>query len=276
MVSVPAGSFDNGTGAVNLSAFKISNAEVTIEEYRLFDPGFPDNLLTSDLSSPLPDAVHQPVMYVNWYRALMYCNARSIAEGLTPVYRLMIFGSDPPAYSTDPAVWKVDIDHNGSPDEPYSGNIEILGPIWNAPLVDPAANGYRLPTEAQWEYAARSGSPAESYLYAGSDTRDEAAWYYGNATFLGRVVTHLPGLKKPNRLGLYDMSGNVEEWCWDWAGPYVSSPRTDPAGATAGTERAVRGGAYRYEGQEVAARASARPYYEDHARGIRLVRMNAE
>jgi sulfatase modifying factor 1 len=102
--------------------------------------------------------------------------------------------------------------------------------------------GARLPAEAEWEYAARGGPLSGSYRYAGSNTVDEGAWYEDNSG--GR--THPVGQKKANELGLYDMSGNVWEWCADWYGDshYSQSPKENPRGPPSGYFRVVRGGSW--------------------------------
>ena len=97
---------------------------------------------------------------------------------------------------------------------------------------------FRLPTEAEWEYAARGGNMSQGYKYSGSNTIDDVAWYRINAS----AMTHPVGTKAPNELGLYDMSGNVYEWCSDWYGWYSPSAQSNPTGPTSGSSRVIRGG----------------------------------
>ena len=97
---------------------------------------------------------------------------------------------------------------------------------------------YRLPTEAEWEYAARGGKLSEGYKYSGGDNLNDVAWHYGNCS----STTHLVGTKKPNELGICDMSGNVFEFCSDWYGAYTATPLTNPTGPESGNGRIVRGG----------------------------------
>ena len=101
---------------------------------------------------------------------------------------------------------------------------------------------YRLPTEAEWEYAARGGNKSQGYKYAGSNNIETVAWYYGNSG----SKTHPVGGKSPNELGLYDMSGNVFEWCSDWYGSYSSGSLTNPQGPSSGSGRVLRGGSWGY------------------------------
>ena len=99
---------------------------------------------------------------------------------------------------------------------------------------------FRLPSEAEWEYAARGGKKSRGYQYSGSNTFGDVAWYYGNSG----PKTHAVGTKQPNELGIYDMTGNVWEWCQDWFGSYSSSPQTNPTGAASGSYRVYRGGSW--------------------------------
>ena len=125
---------------------------------------------------------------------------------------------------------------------------------------------YRLPTEAEWEYAARGGNQSLGYKYAGGNYIDDVAWYDLNAG--GK--THPVGQKKPNELGLYDMSGNVWEGCQDWYGAYSSETRTDPTGAVSGTSRVFRGGGGTASGCRVSCRYGTAAKFPNGGYGFRL------
>ncbi|MDY5123065.1 MAG: chitobiase/beta-hexosaminidase C-terminal domain-containing protein [Treponema sp.] len=162
------------------------------------------------------DAVlNNPVNYVNWYAAIAYCNKLSLKENLTPCYSVSgVTDWENLAYSSIPT----------------SSNS-----TWNALTYDKEADGYRLPTEAEWEWLARGG---ENYTYAGSNTVDDVAWYTTNTNDTGSREVKT---KQANGYGLYDMSGNVWEWCYDWYTDTVSSSTAD-TGASSGSYRVQRGG----------------------------------
>ena len=180
---------------------------------------------SSSPSSSYGDGDNYPAYYVSWYDALVYCNKRSMAEELTPCYSI--------SSSTNPEDWG---------DVPTSSNS-----TWNAVECNWNANGYRLPTEAEWEYAARAGdNTVESLTYSGTSDVNQLgdyAWYSDSAN----DNTHEVGKKLPNAFGLYDMSGNVWEWCWNW---YTDSYDTeveggsDPTGSSAWSFRVFRGGGW--------------------------------
>ena len=194
-----------------------------------------------------------PVEQVSWYDALVFSNRLSIARGLTPAYSI--------GGSTNPDDWGP---------VPTSWNT-----TWNAVTIVAGSTGYRLPTEAQWEFAARGGIVCNgNYTFSGSNTADEVAWYgyWDGGNSGGR--THEVGTRQPNALGLYDMSGNVWEWVWDWFGTYPDYPETDPTGASSGFNRVLRGGSWADLGWF--ARSAFRLYVDPSSRyidvGFRLVR----
>ena len=127
---------------------------------------------------------------------------------------------------------------------------------------------FRLPTEAEWEYAARGGNKSKGYKYSGSNTIDDVAWYCNNSSF----ATHQVGTKQANELCIYDMSGNVWEWCSDRYGSYSSTSQTDPIGPTSGSWRVVRGGSWYDSAREcrVSERCFNAPSLRSGDRGFRL------
>ena len=127
---------------------------------------------------------------------------------------------------------------------------------------------FRLPTEAQWEYAARGGNKSKGYTYSGSDAEDDVAWYWYNSD----RMTHPVKTKAPNELGIYDMSGNVWEWCSDWYGDYSSAAQTDPTGPATGYYRVGRGGSWDNDATycRVAFRGNSTPTNRFSHLGLRL------
>ncbi len=128
---------------------------------------------------------------------------------------------------------------------------------------------FKLPTEAQWEYAARGGNKSQGYKYSGSNNIESVAWYWNNAS----KETHPVGQKQPNELGLYDISGNVWEWCQDWKGDYSSSSQTNPTGPSTGSHRVLRGGSwFDLAGRcRVSSRGNRTPDGSGYNLGLRLV-----
>ena len=131
---------------------------------------------------------------------------------------------------------------------------------------------FRLPTESEWEYACRGGDKKTSkgFGYSGSDSVDEVAWFVGNNS---EGKTHPVGKKKPNELGIYDMSGNIVEWCYDWFGEYPKEPVKDPVGAKTGTARIQRGGGWCFDAGHCpsAFRFKSEPTAQGHWTGVRVV-----
>ena len=149
-------------------------------------------------------------------------------------------------YEVTQALWQVVMGNN--PSRFKGDDLPVERVSWKrcqdfiSKLNSLTGKRFRLPTEAEWEYAARGGNKSRGYRYSGSNTLGDVAWYGDNSG----SKTHAVGTKQPNELGIYDMSGNVSEWCQDWRGSYSSSPQTNPTGAVSGSYRVDRGGSWLY------------------------------
>ena len=147
-------------------------------------------------------------------------------------------------YEVTQALWRAVMGDN--PSNFKGNNLPVQNVSWNDcqtfifRLNNLTGKNFRLPTEAEWEYAARGGNRSRGYKYSGSNVLSDVAWYGDNSG----DKTHPVGSKSPNELGLYDMSGNVYEWCYDWKGTYSSSSQTNPTGPSSGSGRVDRGGSW--------------------------------
>ena len=227
---------------VTLTGFYMGKYQVTQAQYQA--------VMGSNPSYSYGVGNNYPVYFVSWYDAIVFCNKLSIAEGLSPAYRI--------SGSTNPSDWGT---------VPTSRNS-----TWDAAVIVAGSAGYRLPTEAQWEYAAKGGNGTPgNYTYSGSNSAGDVAWYSSNSN----SMTHEVGKKKANGLGIYDMSGNVFEWCWDWYGDYENGTQTDPVGAAAGDVRMLRGGCWNSNASftRSASRINYPPDYSYNFVGFRLVRL---
>jgi formylglycine-generating enzyme required for sulfatase activity len=259
---------DAPTRTVTLDAFYMGKYEVTKAEWDEVCTWGLSNGYT-DLSAGSGKASTHPVQSISWYDMVKWCNARSQKEGLTPVY-----------YTDDAqtTIYK-------------TGAVNV-----NNAQVNWTANGYRLPTEAEWEKAARGGLSGKRFPWGDTISHSQANYYaYVNYYSLsnyrydlsaGGLDNYHPtyatgstpytspvGAFPANGYGLYDMAGNVWEWCWDWYGTYAAGSQINPRGLTSGTSRVGRGGGWRNTGGAAYCRVAFRgnPNYENSV-GFRVVR----
>lgn len=249
LVKVDGGTFQMGSDeysenpihSVTVGTFYICDCEVTKTDYYVAIgwTGM-DRRSLSD----------KPAGEVSWQEAVEFCNKLSELAGLNPCYTIDKNRQNP-NYTGSNSVWTVTCDFS--------------------------ANGYRLPTEAEWEYAARGGNKSHGYTYSGSNSIGDVAVYRENAPkpYGVRQCTSVKS-KAPNELGLYDMSGNLDEWCWDWYGDYSSEAQINPKGPSSGKYRVYRGGGHSSTAEWCTVTHRYRNEPADHQindrYGIRLVR----
>lgn len=273
MTLIPAGTFSMGDAfseggveerpvhEVTLAAFFMDTKAVTKAFWDEVANWAKDRTYDITAGGGTGKAANHPVYDISWYEALKWSNARSEKEKLTPCYTVS--------------------------GQVYRAGESIPDCNWNA-------DGYRLPTEAEWEKAARGGAAGRRFPWADTDTIQHArANYYSSATYgydtsptRGYHPDYTPGQTTPytspvdsftpNGYGMYNMSGNLYAWCWDYYDPgyYLTSPPVDPRGPSTGTERLMRGGSWGSQSSScrVAFRASKPPDFSSFGLGLRLVR----
>lgn len=276
MVLIPSGTFrmgdpfSDGGGLISLPVHSVFVSEFYIDKYEVTKALWDEVKAWSAGNGYVFDnpgdgkRANHPVQNVSWYDAVKWCNARSQKEGRVPAYYINEALTD--VYKTGQIT--------------FTPGQLTLGPYvkWSA--------GYRLPTEAEWEKAARGGASGHRFPWSDSDTisHNRANYYSGSVYSYDASLTHghhptyaigdqpytsPVGSFAANGYGLYDMAGNVFEWCWDWYDSYPSESQTDPRGPAWGSYRVFRGGSWFF--YEFVARSAHREYFKPDFRDNRGV-----
>ena len=253
--------YDSEEGTVKLKASTPSNLQITLskEAVAIQQSTVSQSTVTQEplaqtpvtnvdnISIPVKDGVSIDMIRVEAGTFTMGATAemKKPRDGEKPTHRVTLtndyyIGK----YEVTQALWQAVMGNN--PSEFKGSNLPVENVSWHdcqvfiSKLNGMTGRKFRLPTEAEWEYAARGGNKSRGCLYSGSNNLSDVAWYNDNSD--GK--THTVGTKHPNELGIYDMSGNVSEWCHDWDYKYNSSPQVNPTGATNGSYRLNRGGGW--------------------------------
>ncbi len=238
---------------IKINSFFMKETMVTFKEWKIvyewaLNNGFTfvyDNMSMGAHKDECGNKTHtenEPVASLCWYDAVAWCNAASIKENLTPCY-----------YT------------NQNYSEIYKGGKIDIKNEWVKWEVD----GYRLPTEAEWEYACRAGSVTK--FFWGDNVSDDYAWHEPNSS--GK--THPVREKSPNKFGLYDICGNIWEWTWDWLADYDVNDLDNPKGANKGDEKVLRGNSFNFGGgwhMPSAYRTTEPPHVNKSHLGLRVLK----